>query len=818
MHKLKSLYYRLHLRAESLRKSQSLSSAITKRAIPKFLLVTIAAAAVIALDEIFNNYLSTSVDLQRTLGHASTSVDLQMSLILMTTGIGVAGVFLALYSANINSIYTAKYANAPESITRLFEEDIVSNKSLNQISNYLLFTIIIVCACIITQHIGILVLISFLVLTVSLIVSFGLLGNRRYRLSDTYAIASKTHLEIINYFEKATPRGVFSRDINFQAHYQKMCTKHLMVLREIAEFNISDKANRNDAMVEFSSQNNAVLVVYWDKKAQIPFDSKWFCDKQTYKKWHTASDHEIQFAMRTGSLLSQEASPDYYWLEDSILFTNNLILSELVNTKDWKNLYTFCIRLSDLAESAIRGNAAKYYMEYVEKVILRIKGLLLFEIENETQGDIEMFPNMIDAICLVYVSTVISINKYLKEIDWNRYRPNMLSAAKYDDIDFRKNPFANTKRIESIYCGVSTEYMIDKRRITSNWFIEQALAFCILEYIEELIQVLDRFINVSAITLGEELLEHKLSLEPMIAFTRVTEMRTKVRISCEVLDELLPFLTFKHFDESYILPDNSYEQFRANMDRITKILPSFWINTAEFFTKEHFEDSSEYPDILGQCYNYFCDYLMDALTEVDYVSFSAAYPYFLRIVLVYHELIRKDLAVRKDAHLQDAVLSAISSPIIEYSTISGYALLWGELIDPIWKDLVEDSFDAAFRANEEAFEDIYARWAAMCRLHDHRSPAIYNRDLIQAEWQKMIEQVIRARSLLSYQQVGPFSSETLDTDSDLARAFLGYSSDMILYTDAHEVFLIKCINPHLSADKQYESISGWEKKLNDDSD
>ena len=46
---------------------------------------------------------------------------------------GVAGVILGLYCSNITSIYATKYANAPQNIATLFQQDIISNRCIKQI-------------------------------------------------------------------------------------------------------------------------------------------------------------------------------------------------------------------------------------------------------------------------------------------------------------------------------------------------------------------------------------------------------------------------------------------------------------------------------------------------------------------------------------------------------------------------------------------------------------------------------------------------------------------------------------------------------------
>ena len=60
--------------------------------------------------------------------------------------VGVAGVFLGLYCSYIATVFSSKYINVPEQISTLFKNDLINNKSISSITNYMIFSIIaIIC-------------------------------------------------------------------------------------------------------------------------------------------------------------------------------------------------------------------------------------------------------------------------------------------------------------------------------------------------------------------------------------------------------------------------------------------------------------------------------------------------------------------------------------------------------------------------------------------------------------------------------------------------------------------------------------------------
>lgn len=54
---------------------------------------------------------------------------------ILSVIVGAAGVFLGLYCSNIMSMYSEKYANATQNISRVYENDILTNKCIKMITD-----------------------------------------------------------------------------------------------------------------------------------------------------------------------------------------------------------------------------------------------------------------------------------------------------------------------------------------------------------------------------------------------------------------------------------------------------------------------------------------------------------------------------------------------------------------------------------------------------------------------------------------------------------------------------------------------------------
>jgi len=789
--KVKAICYSLHTKFERKKQVAPLNIIIAKKALWFTFLSAIPIAILTVID-----------------GCIFATANVELSSTLIMSGVGVAGIFLGLYCASITSIYATKYSNAPSSIASLFENDLLTNSSISHICSYILFSILLIFSKLIGFNHGVVSAVAFFLFTIWVIISFAILGNKRQHLSDTYGLAGIVRTNIHKLAKSAAVSGLFSNNINFQAHYQKVCENQIEVLHDIIIYNIGDPSNRNEAMLKFAALNNGILSAYWMLKPTIPFSSKWYKDKYEYPKWHLASDAEISLALNTGTNIQPKLIKDEYWLEDAIFDINDLVLSRLIDTKDWENIYLYCSDLSNLAKPAVFGGSAKYYSEYMNKTITLLMQLYTSQLDSESDER----HGLIDAICMLFISTTIAINEYMHVINWDKYISEMLKARVYHDVDLKTNPFANNENIKRIFSSVYAEYMLERKRITPDWLIAQMLAKNIYDYVEELVQTLDDVTNNIPFNIGKKLHENKAFFDAMLIFSRMTELKSKSSVSIGKLEALISFLKDKHFEKTYLWANSSYEALITNSNAITKELPSYWAKCAVYFSLENWDDNDKFPDILGQCYNYLCNYLVQSIANSDYETFSLNYVNLNRVMLIYREFAKKDAAKIKESHKQRYALNLITKPLIDYSAISGYAYLWGEIVEPKWKVLVSDTLQRDVEAQGENAENFYTAWVELCTLAEQSLPSP---SLMSTNWENLIGHAIRDNKLLEY-KVGRFGWDGINTDSKLIKTFLGRSPDFIFNKDVFEIFLIMCVNKHLPADKQYIGHRKWEEDLDND--
>ena len=123
---------------------------------------------------------------------------------ILIAALSISGIFLGLYFSNIATVFSSRYANAPASVRQLFENEVVTSNSINDI---ILFIVISIVALLISMFGLVLkpVAICFLFfLSIKNIVSFAYIGKRSFQFSDVFEIATPVYKNIRVLYKSAT--------------------------------------------------------------------------------------------------------------------------------------------------------------------------------------------------------------------------------------------------------------------------------------------------------------------------------------------------------------------------------------------------------------------------------------------------------------------------------------------------------------------------------------------------------------------------------------------------------------------------------------
>lgn len=730
-------------------------------------------------------------------------------------GMGIAGVILGLYCANVASIFTAKYTNAPQSLANTFRNDIVTNSCIKQIIGYIVICIIMLLECIVGTQLYWGIILVLLFLTIRMVITFSITGNRTYILSDTFRIADQHYARIVASLKKISNQKFFARDINFQNHFQKLCNKDLTTLLEIAKYNKDIPKSQNPAMREFMICNLLLVDYYWRIKRSIYYDSRWFCDKANYKQWHYASDSEIEIATRTGSPLSVDKERDIWWFEDIILEINQLCLKKILDDYDFETILGYLIQLTSMSKISSDAGTVTYWVKYLEEIQNAIL-VATEKIPSEKQKEFEnTISSVVDTLCCAFMNVIVGINTSISSLDLNQEYKKARIIRKYSECKFEDNKYLNNRACERMYRQIGAEYAIEKTRITPDWFVEQTVAHQMYLSLVEVVDVLGK-IAENILQLGKQLYEHNMIYSATVAFSHCIEMQSKCALAMSRLRNIIPILEGNHFEPSIVWEKVSLDCLEKKLYAVEAQVPSYLVKCCGIFALDHWERRENSPDFLGFCYNHLCEHLLRAIENDDIKKFDVIYKDFFDVVLLYQEYVRTSVIEHKEKHMQNRVFHVATAPFVEYAIISGLAIIWGEFTgNASWRVIVEralkDFIDKEPGKNKEILKSI-TKYVEVRRTG---IIGIGNRDVLQTGWEMRIAEAIRKSETFEiiYSRHG---MEMLKTNSRLLSAFAGVLfHDHIQLDNSEDIFFVICVNPYLEDDQKYKSKTHWEDKLDE---
>lgn len=730
-------------------------------------------------------------------------------------GMGIAGVILGLYCANVASIFSAKYTNAPKRLANTFRNDIVTSSCIKQIIGYIVICIIMLLECIIGTQLYWGNILMLLFLTIRMVITFSITGNRTYILADTFRIADRHHARIRASLKKIANQKFFARDINFQNHLQQLCNNDLSTLLDIAKYNKDIPKNQNPAMCEFMINNLRFVDYYWRIKPSIYYGSRWFCDKANYKQWHYASDSEIEIAIRTGSPLRIDRDRDIWWFEDKILRINQLCLEKILYDCDFETIHGYILELASTSKLASGTGTVTYWFKRLKKIQNSILNATE-KIPNEKQNEYDdIVSSIVDTLCCAFMNVIVGINTSFSNLDLEQEYNKARAIRKYSECKFADNKYLNNRACERMYRHIRAEYTIEKRRITPDWFIEQTVAYQMYLSLGAVVNGLESIAD-NIFQLGKQLYEHKRIYSAAVALSHCIEMESKCELALSHLRNIIPSLERRHFETSIIWEKVSLDCLEKKLYAVETEAPNYLVKCCGIFALDHWENRENCPDFLGFCYNHLCELLLRAIENDDIKKFDVIYKDFFDVVLLYQEYVRTSVIKHKEQHVQNIVVHVATAPFVEYAIISGLAIIWGEFKgNASWGGAVKGALQRYIEQAPEKHTEILKMITKYVEVRRNGILGIGNRDVLQTGWEMRIAEAMRKSENFGI-ICNQYGTEILKTNSNLLSAFAGVLFGSHVQLDnAEDVFFVLCVNPYLDDDQKYKSQTRWEDQLNE---
>ena len=736
-------------------------------------------------------------------------VDKNIYIDVIIGEIGVAGVILGLYCSSIASVFSSIYASAPNNIADAFQGDRLTRRCISAIVNYIIFGFIIIVRALLNQEIGWVTVLTSIIWSVVVIISYSVAGNRVYQLSDIYRVADDSYRILIRTIAHNLNNRLFSHDINYQNHFQKVAEKQINLLKDIQKYGKGKSSGDNSSMVDFMGNNLALISSYWENKQLVEKTSLWFRGEKKYQKWHISSDVEVSLALQTGTALKPKTEHNHWWFEDEIMSINRSCLNCLFEKQDYLSVYSYLVALKELCRIAIECREINYYINHVN--------WLRNQIENSTFSDgskdsfNEVFAGIADVVSLLYLDIILETSKHYQGFSIDKTCKDVINAF---------NPGTDIET-SSIFCGrenaefykkIKTEICVEGKRITPDWVINQQVAKEEYIFLNSLIDVIREGMD-HAFKFGKAMADKKLYFEACIVLVRFYEYESKLSRLLVVIKQREIELRQKQIDK-----DVEWDQFRIDSLNNSVVswkrqIPQVLFQCASTFAIQNWNNRDEYPDFLGECYNHICESAIDSIVDNDIKQFEVDFENLSKLMLLYQEYIRSDFIKNKDLYRVEYAYYVFTSPIVEWAQIGGLAILWGEFNSSIeWKQTVENGANSILKGDDKT-NGIAEKLIEYVQNRDKFMLGITGRDILETGWNQRVENAIRESGNCQYEY--EMFEKRLKTESKLLKSFCARGVDWGFISDPSEVFWVICVNPLLKKEKQFRTKYSWEENLNE---
>ena len=723
--------------------------------------------------------------------------------------LSIAGVILGLYCANISSIYSSKYANAPAAVSNAFQCDRLTQRCINVIIDYIIFGFIVIVEILIDCSLSLGTVFTIILWSIVVIISYSVAGNRAYQLADIYSVADDSYRLLYRIISNNLNRKIYCNDASFQNHFQKISENQIKLLNEIQRFGESLAENNIATMIQFMCKNLALVEAYWEIKRYIPRDSYWFRNTQKYQKWHLTDSIATSTVLRTGTILPSKAEHDYWWFENEIFSINRKCILYLCKTSNYSSLYTYLSCFDTICEIAINSKEVNYFVNQIN-YLRELVEKLATDPERQDDEENKIFAGIVEQISLLYLSIVMESKKYCENLNIKKFISNAISIIDKGKPLDKCELFRGKEQLD-FYNKIITEIQVEKKRLTPDWLIAQNVAKEAYVYINSLIDAIREGID-NSFRLGQYLYEKKMLFESCIISLRFYEYESKLSRLLEVIELKEREFSEYHIDQALIWDELKVEILKQTIKKWKNTIPSLLLKCSSEFSIKTWEKRDEYPDFLGESYNHICDDAINAITQNNISQFQVDFENLSRLMLLYQEYIRTDFIKKKDVYKIEFVYYAFTSPIAEWAQIGGLAILWGEFnSNKDWKEIVNTVTAKIFTDDSEGTE-LAETFIKYIQDRDKSWIGFGYRGFLETEWKQRVAQAIKNSEI--YQTEYDLFGMKLKTESKLLNAFCQNFESMGFTTDPSEVYWVLCINPMLPEEKKFRTRYSWEDKLN----
>lgn len=716
------------------------------------------------------------------------NIEIDIFYQFLICGIGVAGVFLALYYSNISTVYSNQYANSPNQIRLLFEKEITTNNAIAKLNHYIILSILLIFLMIINIKVWYFSIFVMIIKTIRIIINFTILGNKIYEFSDEYNVLENSRKNLNFYIKSATNEGYQFDEISFQNYYGKASKEILENLKITNDYVLSDKKNLKDnSVLNFLINNIFLIATYLKQKNKIFYDSLWFQNEIQYKRWHETSFLETSTALRTGTELSYQYLKNRDWIEEEILDINNNCIDNLFETSNTNMIINYIAYYNSLIKIWIQFGNIELLYENIRDITNKTYNYVCKK-NHYSKSDYDL----LQSISVLYINFILECKAYVNNISLNTLNRFEKKHYKYNKKNFLEfnDKVLNCESFYRVFKSIENETKIERKKITPQWYIRQRASDLYMKEFNNVLKQIEGIYNLN-LTMGKNLSEAKLYEYADIFIMNENEMNNKI----EFIKELLTFkeneLNKNYTEKSYKFEESKLNNFYNFIEQKHKDIPNLWIKSATIWGLQKSHTPKE-KDVFGFCYNNLIEYVFNSITNFDFDEFNKFYKEIFSLSVLSETIIHEDIEMKENISNSYKFQFQMSG-LCSLFEISGYAILLGEILkDKRWLETIRTVTKNFFdKLETEKSNIIFDKWIKIIELDEGN---ILKFDSMKnINWESRFTNSIQESQKLEFEETGMFGHKRVINTKMLKEIY--YDGDFRgFYVNPKEIFAIACLN------------------------
>jgi hypothetical protein len=670
-----------------------------------------------------------------------------VSLTTLSTLAQISGLFLGLYFTAISVVAGTNYARVPADILDALVREKVGNLYIRIVALFGGISLILLGASNLGYRPGTLNLALVSLLGIASLFSFVELGRRAFYFFDPTKLVAVLASDILRLAKSATWLGFSWRDAGFQDHYRKQADSDVRIYEDVLLLSNTERHLQGRSLLALVLQFLVLLELYSKEKQRIPSDSRWFERVYSHRTWLTTTESRVNIAIDTGTGLEPDYVADHLWFEKRLSNLISRTLNGLRDRNDFARAITVCTKLQDTLGILASELALEESLFLLQRLKTFAREIAVKDVEDragslDARQALAASLGLADVCGMGFISILIGFADRLEKISLESF------SADLDRVDFRRPqgmyrtglPRKVVEQLEYLHKGIAFEMRVERQQISPIWYCRQIAGLGMARFFVETCDALLAELENTYAVEAEELSALKRYLFASQLIQRGLEACYKFHFRIEKFREWfesfsglrrVPDIPWPAFE-----PKKAHERIEAVRNRLLIVLANSVRGIAAL------PASKEIPDYLGHAFVTLADECYKSMAEGDEGLFGKLFPSFFTAAVAAQERLR---VLLRDQEPKTAIVF-ITEPIEDLLAISGHALVYSELDNKTFWNIVKNFWDNYLLSLPDPVGAIKSVLAAI--LYRRSLFAILPRDLRRTAWTQDLMNRLRQRGFV----------------------------------------------------------------------